>query len=258
MSVEIETRAGSMTAAANDVSDRVTKAAIASQHISTNVLSVASAAEELSNSIREISDQTAYSVKIASHGAEEAARTDTTAQALAGAAARIGHVVQLIGNVAQKTNLLALNATIEAARAGEAGRGFAVVASEVKTLANQTTAATKDINEQIAKIQEVSEETLSIVRDISRTIGEINDSARQVSLSVDQQRVATAEITQFAQSTAAATEEGTRNLDQASQATIESGAQAQEVLARIKALAGNAAEVERVIDGFVDSLRKSA
>ena len=258
MSLGIERRAGNMLAAANDVSDRVAKAAIASQHISTNVLSVASAAEELSNSIKEISDQSAHSVEIAGHGAEEAGRTETTTQELASAAARIGHVVQLIGDVAQKTNLLALNATIEAARAGEAGRGFAVVASEVKSLASQTTAATKDINEQIAKIQSVSDATIAIIRLISRVIADINNSAAQVSLSVDQQRIATTEITQFAQSTAAATEEGARNLDMASQATIQSSAQAQEVLFQIKALAGKAGDVERVIDGFVDSLRKSA
>lgn len=56
---------------------------------------------------------------------------------------RIGEVADVIGSIAERTNLLALNATIEAARAGDAGKGFAVVASQVKALANQTAQATK-------------------------------------------------------------------------------------------------------------------
>ena len=59
----------------------------------------------------------------------------------------IGAVIDLIGDIASRTNLLALNATIEAASAGEAGKGFAVVASEVKELAKQTHSATERLRE---------------------------------------------------------------------------------------------------------------
>ncbi len=59
---------------------------------------------------------------------------------------KIGDIMKLINDIASQTNLLALNATIEAARAGEAGKGFAVVASEVKTLASQTSGATRREN----------------------------------------------------------------------------------------------------------------
>jgi hypothetical protein len=78
---------------------------------------------------------------------------DAKVGGMAAAADRVGDVVNLITEIAGRTNLLALNATIEAARASEAGKGFAVVAGEVKALATQTTKATEEIATQITAIR---------------------------------------------------------------------------------------------------------
>ena len=88
------------------------------------------------------------------------AETSKKVKSLGEASQRISKVVSLISGFAAQTNLLALNAAIEAARAGEGGRGFGVVAEEVRTLAQQSTAATAEIEQLVQEIQAQTHEVV--------------------------------------------------------------------------------------------------
>ena len=96
------------------------------------------------------------------------------------ASGEIVAIVQLIGNIAEETNLLSLNASIEAARAGEAGRGFAVVASEIGTLANNSTDSVEHISKLIGQVNalvaDAVRQTGDSADDISRSSGLIHEA----------------------------------------------------------------------------------
>ena len=106
----------------------------------------------------------------------------STVSTLSDASAQVGDFVDTVSRIAKQTNLLALNAAIEAARAGEHGKGFAVVAEEVRKLAEESSAAAKQIAVTIANVREsiaVATQTMSVGERQVRNVGEVAGSANQ-------------------------------------------------------------------------------
>jgi len=227
----------------------------ASEQASGNVQTVASAAEELAASISEIGRQVRQSSELAGTAARATDASNHQVHTLAEAAGRIGEVVQLITSIAEQTNLLALNATIEAARAGDAGKGFAVVASEVKSLANKTAEATKEIIQQIDGIQAATEGTVGSIEEIAKQINKMNEIAGQVAVSVEEQNTATQEIARSVQQAAGSTAEVAGSIVSVAQAATDTGQAAGEVLSRAVELSDQAGQLKACVQQFLSEVK---
>jgi len=114
----------------------------------------------------------------------------------------VAKVAELIASIATQTSVLALNATIEAARAGVHGKGFSVVAGEVKKLAEQTAAATADIQSKVSVIRGDISTALTAIDSIASQTDEMSSLSHQLASAAEEQRLATQEMAKNLESAA--------------------------------------------------------
>jgi methyl-accepting chemotaxis protein len=127
-----------------------------------------------------------------------------TVEQIRGSSARVSEITGMIESIAFQTNILALNAAVEAARAGEDGRGFAVVATEVRSLAQRSAAAAKEIKELVESSVAMIHAGASQAGQVGATMGEVKAAIKQVSDIVGE--------------IAAASDEQSRGIEQVTQA----------------------------------------
>jgi methyl-accepting chemotaxis protein len=252
---QMQASARSLTEAAAESGREAMAVSEAGAQANADVQAVAAAAEQMAASVEEITRRVAEAAEVARRAVAEAKATDATMRGLSGAAARIGDVVRLIGEIAGQTNLLALNATIEAARAGEAGKGFAVVASEVKNLAGQTAKATEEIGRQIAEMQGATTQAVDAIRAIGTTVDRTSDIATAIAAAVEQQGATTREIARSAAQVAQATGTVAQKIEGIRSAADLTGGSAGAVLDASGALAGDAQTLRSRAENFLRAVR---
>jgi len=190
----------------------------------------AASMEELTSTVKQNADNAQHATALASTASEVAHKGSTvvsqvvsTMQDISERSSKIADITGIIEGIAFQTNILALNAAVEAARAGEQGRGFAVVASEVRSLAQRSSTAAKEIKELIAS-------SVERIHDGSTLAGEAGETMTEVTQAV-------ARVTHIMEEIAAASVEQKRGIEQVNQAI----SQMDEVTQRNAALVEEAA-----------------
>ncbi|MFH1154794.1 MAG: methyl-accepting chemotaxis protein [Pseudomonadota bacterium] len=209
-------KSNNVAVASEEMAANMSSVAAATEQTTTNVQMIVSAAEEMTATINEIANNTAKASETTSNAVEKARGVSQKVDELGRASLEISKVTETIADISAQTNLLALNATIEAARAGEAGKGFAVVAQEIKSLAQQTNEATREISAKISGIQTTTAESVSAIASIVVVIDDINTIVTSVATAIEEQSATTQEISHNVSQIAEGVREVNANVNQAS------------------------------------------
>jgi len=165
---------------AMDLSSRTESAAASLEQSASSMEEISATVRSTAESTDEAARMAQRNAEIAAAGGREMQEVVRTMEAIRGSSTRIGEIIGTIDGIAFQTNILALNAAVEAARAGEQGRGFAVVASEVRSLAQRSASAAREIKTLIGGSVEQVEAGVTVVRSAGTTIEEIVASSRRV------------------------------------------------------------------------------
>ncbi len=214
-----------------DLSGRTEQTAGSLQQASSSLVELSGAVRQTANAAGEASSLASSAVSVARRGGDVVSQVVRTMDEINGASRRIGDIIGTIDGIAFQTNILALNAAVEAARAGEQGRGFAVVASEVRSLAQRSAEAAREIKALIgnsvdkvdagARLVQAAgstmDEIVASVERVTSVIGEISTAAAEQSGGIGQVSSAVGSLDDMTQQNAALVEQSASAAEQLSQ-----------------------------------------
>ncbi|MES2991472.1 MAG: methyl-accepting chemotaxis protein [Pseudomonadota bacterium] len=257
MQAALRTLVGEVRSSTDSIQTASSEVATGNQDLSTrteqtasNLQQTASSMEQVTGTVKHTADAALQAKQLALSAAEVAARGGSvvaqvvaTMEDINGSSKKIADIIGVIDGIAFQTNILALNAAVEAARAGEQGRGFAVVAGEVRSLAQRSATAAREIKGLIgASVDKVAGGS-RLVADAGRTMTEIVGSVQRVSDIIGEITVASTE-----QSSGINQINGA--VTQLDQMTQQNAALVEESAAAAESLREQAARLSQVVSAF--------
>jgi len=204
-----------------DLSSRTEEQASSLEETASSMEELTSTVQQNADNARQANGLATSASEVAERGGAVVAQVVDTMASINDSSKKIVDIIGVIDGIAFQTNILALNAAVEAARAGEQGRGFGVVASEVRTLAQRSAAAAKEIklliDDSVAKVESgatlvnragaTMDEIVDSVRRVTGIMGEISSASLEQTSGIEQINVAISQMDQVTQQNASLVEE---------------------------------------------------
>ncbi|MGJ7520460.1 methyl-accepting chemotaxis protein [Variovorax sp. LT1P1] len=217
----IATASSQIASGNQDLSSRTEEQASSLEQTAASMEELTSTVKQNADNARQANQLAASASEVAVRGGSVVGQVVDTMSAINTSSKKIVDIIAVIDGIAFQTNILALNAAVEAARAGEQGRGFAVVASEVRSLAQRSAAAAKEIkaliddsvgkvgagSAQVAEAGRTMDEIVASVRRVTDIMGEISAASHEQTQGIEQINQAITQMDQVTQQNAALVEE---------------------------------------------------